>query len=89
MESLGWLLKAKKTTLSGMQDVLMKLWIFFGFRIWGIGFVLGILYFGVPALFPFLSEETVGWFVGGLAIIWISRSLYKLFISDNPLIDEN
>ena len=69
--------------------MLVKLWIFFGFRIWGIGFVLGISYFGLTGLFPFLPEKGVGYFVIAGGVAWVASSIFKLFRADDPSIDEN
>jgi hypothetical protein len=75
--------------MSAITDMIVKLWIFFGFRIWGIGFVLGVTYFALTNAIPVLSEEEGAWLVGAWAVIWIGRSLYKLFTADSPGILEN
>ena len=72
-----------------MQGLILKLWIFFGFRIWGITLVLVISYFGTTSLLPFLPEQVIGWIVSAWGAIWISRSAYKLFTSKDPGIDHN
>jgi hypothetical protein len=72
-----------------LKDIVARLWIFFGFRIWGIGFVLGISYFGLTGLFPFLPEKEVGYLVIACGVAWVTNSLFKLFRADDPSIDEN
>ena len=66
------------------QDVLLRIYIFIGFRIWGIGAVTLFTYFSLTSFFPFLSKSAVGFVVGLWGVYWIYRSLFKLFTSKDP-----
>ena len=94
MHGESWVfIRYQKTTLTGMENRFMnivgKLWIFFGFRIWGIGFLLAISYMVITTFLPFIPAVGVGAVIVVVGAIWIIRSLYYLFSSDDPRIDEN
>ncbi len=72
-----------------MQKILLKLWIFFGFRIWGIGLVLVISYFGFTNVIPVFPEKEFGYFLIVCGVAWAISSLFKLFRAQDPSRDDN
>ena len=73
-----------------VSRVIMKLWIFFGFRIWGIGIGVAIVYF-FGGIIPFVLLPRPIWnvLVEIFAASWICRSAWKLYKAEDPSIDSN